>query len=50
MLQQNDFIITRQSTHKNFMDSYAQWAPIFSLISSIAGVASLVVLLTQRFI
>ncbi len=50
MLQQNDFIITRQSTHKNFMDSYSQWAPVFSLISSLTGIASLVVLLTQRFI
>ncbi len=49
MLQQNDFIITRQTAHKNFMDSYAQWSPVFSLISSVSGLASLVILITQYF-
>ena len=41
MMQQNDFIITRDIRYKNFMDSYAQWAPITGTISSLAGLASL---------
>ncbi len=49
MLQQNDFIITRQTAHKNFMDSYTQWSPVFSLFSTVTGMASLVILLLQYF-
>ena len=47
MLQQNDFIITRQTSYKNFMDSFNQWGTIFSLISSVTGIASLVLLFTH---
>ena len=47
MLQQNDFIITRQTANKNFIDSYAQWAPYFSLFSSLTGVLSVVLLVLQ---
>ena len=41
MLQQNDFIITRDSGYRNFMQSYSQWAPITSIISTIASFASI---------
>ena len=47
MLQQNDFIITRQTANKNFMDSYGQWAPYFSLFSSLTGILSVVLLVLQ---
>lgn len=47
MLQQNDFIITRQTANKNFIDSYAQWAPYFSLFSSLTGVLTVVMLILQ---
>ena len=47
MLQQNDFIITRQTANKNFIDSYAQWAPYFSLFSSLTGILSVVLLVLQ---
>ena len=47
MLQQNDFIITRQTGHKNFMDSYSQWAPFISIFGSLTSVASLVLLAMQ---
>ena len=47
MLQQNDFIITRQTANKNFMDSYGQWAPYISLFSSLTGVMSVVLLVLQ---
>ena len=41
MLQQNDFIITRDSGYRNFMQSYSQWAPITSIVSTIASFASI---------
>ncbi len=41
MLQQNDFIITRNTEYRNFMQSYSQWAPITSIISTIASFASI---------
>ena len=47
MLQQNDFIITRQTANKNFMDSYAQWGPYMSIFSSLTGVLSVVLLVLQ---
>ena len=47
MLQQNDFIITRQTANKNFMDSYGQWAPYLSLFSSLTGVLSVVLLVME---
>ena len=34
MLQQNDFIITRDTGYRNFMQSYSMWAPITSFIST----------------
>lgn len=42
MMQQNDFIITQDTRYKNFLDSYSQWTPIFSTISTVASIASLV--------
>ena len=44
MLQQNDFIITRQTGHKNFMDSFNQLTPYFTIFSSLVSVASLLLL------
>lgn len=41
MMQQNDFIITQDIRYKNFLDSYAQWTPIISTISTITSLASL---------
>ena len=45
MLQQNDFIITRDVAYHNFQQSFAQWGTIFSLISSIASVTSILMML-----
>ncbi len=47
MLQQNDFIITRQTAHKNFMDSYAQFTPVISIFSTLFSIASFALLLKQ---
>lgn len=33
MLQQNDFIITRDSGYRNFMQSYTMWGPIISAVT-----------------
>ena len=44
MLQQNDFIITRASSHKNFLDSFSQWTPFFSLFSTLTSVATLAIM------
>ena len=44
MLQQNDFIITRPTGHKNFMDSFAQFSPYMTIFSSLVSVASLLLL------
>ena len=43
MLQQNDFIITRNTSYRNFMESYSQWTPIISTFSSLLSIASLYV-------
>ena len=43
MLQQNDFIITRNNSYRNFMESYSMWTPIISTFSSIVSLASLYV-------
>lgn len=43
MLQQNDFIITRNSSYRNFMESYSLWTPIISTVSSLISFASLYV-------
>lgn len=45
MLQQNDFIISYANVHKNFMDSFVQWNPVFSLFSTLTGVASIILML-----
>ena len=42
MLQQNDFVITRNTSYRNFMDSYSQWTPIISTFSTLLSVASLI--------
>lgn len=43
MLQQNDFIITQNTSYRNFMESYSQWTPIISTFSSLLSIASLYV-------
>lgn len=43
MLQQNDFIITQDRKYKNALDSSMQVTQVFSIISSLASFASLVV-------
>ena len=44
MLQQNDFIITRNTRYKNFQESFTQWSPFVTIFSSAVSVASLVVM------
>lgn len=41
MLQQNDFIITRNSGYGNFMQSFTQWTPFLTIFSTITSVISL---------
>lgn len=41
MMQQNDFIITRDSGYKNFLDSYSQWTPFFSAFGTLTSLVSL---------
>lgn len=41
MLQQNDFIITRNNNYRNFMESYSMWTPIISTITSLVSLTSL---------
>ena len=43
MLQQNDFIITQNTSYRNFMESYTLWTPIVSTFSTLVSVASLYV-------
>lgn len=43
MLQQNDFIITQNTSYRNFMESYSLWTPFISTFSSLVGLASLYV-------
>ena len=44
MLQQNDFIITRNTHYRNFQESFNQWSPIMTIFSSITSIASLLVM------
>ena len=48
MLQQNDFIITRNRNYRNFVDSFNQWNPFITLFSSAISVASLVMMFTPK--
>lgn len=41
MLQQNDFIITQNTSYRNFMESYSLWTPIISTISTLVSFTSL---------
>lgn len=41
MLQQNDFIITRDTGYRNFMQSYSMWSPITSILSTALGVLNI---------
>lgn len=43
MLQQNDFIITQNTSYRNFMESYNLWTPFISTVSSLISLASLYV-------
>lgn len=45
MLQQNDFIITRNTKYRNFQESFTQWSPFFTIFSTATSVASLVMML-----
>ncbi len=47
MLQQNDFIITRNIPFKNYLDSAGQLRSALSIISTLTSVASLVLLFHQ---
>lgn len=44
MLQQNDFIITRNTRYHNFQESWNQWTPFFSVFSTGISIASLVMM------
>ena len=44
MLQQNDFIITRNTRYRNFQESFTQWSPFVTIFSSAVSVASLVMM------
>lgn len=43
MLQQNDFIITQNTSYRNFMESYNLWTPIISTFSTLVSITSLYV-------
>lgn len=45
MLQQNDFVITRNTRYRNFQQSYSQASTIFSVFSTLTSTASLVMLI-----
>jgi polysaccharide export outer membrane protein len=45
MLQQNDFIITRQTANKNFIDSFNQFTPYLTLFNTLMSTASILLLL-----
>ena len=45
MLQQNDFIITRQTANKNFIDSFNQFTPYLTMFSTLISTASLLLML-----
>ena len=40
MLQQNDFIITQNTSYRNFQQSYNQFATVVSLFSSLTSIAT----------
>ena len=44
MLQQNDFVITRNTGYQNFVESFRTWTPLVSIFSSVVSVASLYVM------
>lgn len=44
MLQQNDFIITRNTHYKNLQESFSQWSPFFSIFSTGISIASLIMM------
>lgn len=41
MLQQNDFIITRDTNYRHFIQSYEQWTPFITAFSTALSIASL---------
>ncbi len=45
MLQQNDFVITRNTRYRNFQQSYSQASTVLSIFSTLTSTASLLVLL-----
>lgn len=45
MLQQNDFVITRNTGYRNFQQSYSQLGTVFSFISTLTSTATLIVLI-----
>ena len=49
MLQQNDFIISRNTRYRNFQESFSQASTIFSIFSSITSTASLAILIYNFF-
>ena len=44
MLQQNDFIITQNTGYQNFVESFKNWSPFVSILSSLVSVASIYVM------
>ncbi len=44
MLQQNDFIITRETRYRNFQQSFTQWSPFFSIFTTATSLASLIMM------
>ncbi len=40
MLQQNDFIITRNTGYHNFQQSYTQFGPVLSIITTLTGLVT----------
>ena len=41
MLQQNDFIITQDTSYRNFMLSFEQWSPIVTLVTTAVGLINI---------
>ena len=44
MLQQNDFIITRNRSYRNFVESFNQWSPFITVFSTGISIASLIMM------
>ena len=40
MLQQNDFIITRNTGYHNFQQSYTQFGPVLSIVTTLTGLVT----------